>query len=254
MPAPTPRTVSVVTPLWAPTADWVEETWQSLKAQQLPPGWHLEWCLQEDGPDPQLGVWAATLAHPGTTVRYGANGHGFGPAVTRNHALAGASGEVVAAVDQDDLLVDDALAALVDALDGHPDAQWAAGRSCHRYPDGTVALRPDDLAPGPVGRGVPRLAWQENGRSPVYATSVAYRPAALWPLGGWPAVGRGEDILLLLAVSDRHPGVVVDRTTHVRRVWESQTTAGSWWGGLRDASYEYRRRYLDALERDAEPQ
>lgn len=240
------RVLSLITPLWAPTADYLELTAASVAAQVLAPGWHLEWLVHEDGATPTLGQRVAALDMGSVCVVYGANHHGFGPAVTRNHALALAGGEVVACVDQDDLLAPGALAALVTALDDHPGAGWAAGRSA--FGDATAYRRRDDVfAPGAVVAGEPYRQWLATGYPPLYPSGVAYHTDLLWRCGGWPGIGRAEDLVLWLAASQSAPGVVVDAVTHIRRAWPAQATAAGWMQGLQAPSYGFRRQWLAAL-------
>ena len=46
--------VSVITAAYAPKAGYLPDTAASVAAQQLPPGWELEWLVQEDGDVPSL--------------------------------------------------------------------------------------------------------------------------------------------------------------------------------------------------------
>ena len=76
--------ISVITAAHWSTADYIEEAMESLRGQVLPPGWNLEWIVQEDGANPSLGDklrrWDA--------VSYAANGRQLGIAFTRNLALS----------------------------------------------------------------------------------------------------------------------------------------------------------------------
>ncbi len=45
------RRISVITPVYAPKAEFLGETYKSLQAQVLPPGWDWEWLVQQDGPE-----------------------------------------------------------------------------------------------------------------------------------------------------------------------------------------------------------
>ena len=75
--------ISVITAAYAPTADYLAETAASISALELPPGFDLEWVVQEDGDSPQLAGFFAGLDF----ARYEANGRRYGTALTRNLAL-----------------------------------------------------------------------------------------------------------------------------------------------------------------------
>lgn len=47
----TERLISIVTPVYGPSARFLPEAYKSLLAQELPDGWTWEWLVQEDGDD-----------------------------------------------------------------------------------------------------------------------------------------------------------------------------------------------------------
>ena len=101
--------ISVITAAYAPTADYIEETAESIKAQELPPGWDLEWVVQEDGDSPRLSGFFDRLPF----ARYASNGRRYPTALTRNLALSRASGVLMQALDQDDVLLPGAMTTLI---------------------------------------------------------------------------------------------------------------------------------------------
>ena len=126
--------ISVITAAHWSTADYIEEAMESLRGQVLPPGWNLEWIVQEDGANPSLGDklrrWDA--------VSYAANGRQLGIAFTWNLALSRAAGVLTQTLDADDLLLPGALAALIPLFAADPSSgQSARPRTdAGRYPEG----------------------------------------------------------------------------------------------------------------------
>ncbi len=212
--------VSIITPTQAHNADHLDALWRSIAAQALPGAWEWEWLVQEDGAAPRLRPRLA--ADP--RVRYDALGVQAGGPAARNAALLRARGDVVAGIDHDDLYADGGLAALVAALDGDRAAAWACGRCVWHNPDGGEWVKPDVLAPGRVIAGTVAARFVATDDFPFPAAFAAYRRPHLVAHGGWPAVVRSADAVLLAAFSTRWDGVWVDRVVATYRRWERQAT------------------------------
>ena len=93
--------LSVLTAAIGRRAEYTKQAGESLANQRLPPGWEIEWVVQEDGPDPCLSEICAGF----TFARHRANNAQFGIPMTRNLALARARGILVHALDCDDLML-----------------------------------------------------------------------------------------------------------------------------------------------------
>jgi glycosyltransferase involved in cell wall biosynthesis len=212
--------ISILTPTQAHNADHITALWDSLVCQELPPGWEWEWLVQEDGPEP-----AVRDRLPGDPrIRYDALGVQLGGAATRNTALARAGGELVAGMDHDDLYEPGGLAALVEPLAADPVPAWSCARMRWQNPDGTTWVKPDVYPPGRVEPGAIADTFVRSDDFPFPASIVAYRRLHLVAHGGWPAVARSADAVLLAAFSTRWPGIWVDEVVATYRRWPAQRT------------------------------
>lgn len=211
--------VSVLTPVHAPRADHLDETWASLAVQTLPDGWEFEWVVQEDGTDPEL----RQMLPDDDRVVYDAVGMQLGSATTRNLALARARGEIVQVLDGDDTLVPGALEVLCEALLDHPKATWAAGRATDLLPDRTRMHFPDLLEPGLVNPGEVVARWREGGGTfPFHPAGAMARTDVVRAIGGWAALPQSSDQLLFAAMSEMFHGVYVNQETLLFRKWHKQ--------------------------------
>lgn len=111
-------TISICVPVFEPRISWLEETLATVTAQTYD---QFELCLVDDcSPDPAVSDTLQRWADRDPrlkTARRPANG---GISAATNDALALATGEFVAFLDQDDLLAPQALYRVVDHLQTHP--------------------------------------------------------------------------------------------------------------------------------------
>ena len=91
--------LSLITPVYQPVPEQLNEAYKSLCDQELPTGWEWEWVVQEDG---DSGVAAEILPNDDPRIAFGAGRHG-GVAITRNLALSRVRGDLVKTFDQDDV-------------------------------------------------------------------------------------------------------------------------------------------------------
>jgi glycosyltransferase involved in cell wall biosynthesis len=236
--------VSVLTSGYSPTAQFLEECWRSLTAQEGLGGWEWEWVLQEDGNPPCLH----TRLPDDPRISYAANGERFGIAATRNLALSRARGDVVQVLDQDDLLMPTALGTLVDALARHPDCAWSAGDADDLHADGERERIRSPLAPGRVAPGTLTRIWKETGAYPIHCAGVMLRIEVARALGGWFASARCEDVCLVSAVSTLFAGAYVPETTFLYRRWGGQTTGTESFRRMRTQAHRMVRQRVKAIE------
>jgi hypothetical protein len=241
--------VSIITAGFAPTADFLNDCWKSISAQQLPPGWELEWVIQEDGAEPEL----RDRLPSDDRIRYEANGVHLGIPSTRNLALCRARGDLVRNLDQDDVLTPGGLAVLVEALEEYPDCVWAVGDVADLHPDGSHGpfdpssytdgaprLEPafsSLIEPGRVEAGHLLRVWNESGVFPIHCSGIALRTPVARAFGGWAALPRSEDLSLVTAISTFYPGVYVPVVTFLYRRWEGQTTRRRWWKAMQERAH-----------------
>jgi glycosyltransferase involved in cell wall biosynthesis len=214
--------LSVLTPVCADRFEFLAQTYASLAAQRMPPGWAWEWVLQVDaldadgsGTDPPVD-----LADPRVRVGHGPRG---GPSVARNLGLARASGTLVRNLDGDDVLLPGALARDVLALAGDQTLAWVTSVA--------LDLGAGDAAPAhpPAGRllrgSVRQSVVERGGALPVHPTTLCARREVLLALGGWTALPSGGDTALLLALDAVSDGCFLDQPSVRYRKHPNQVTA-----------------------------
>ena len=240
--------VSVLTPTQVHNADHIGETWASIAAQVLPAGRELEWVVQEDGAQP--GV--RDLLPDDPRIRHDALGVQAGGPAARNHGLARCRGDVVAGLDHDDTYVPGGLAALLRPLVERPEVAWTCGRVRWEMEDGGEWTKDDVHDEGPIPPRTLTDRFLATDDFPFPAAMAVYRRPVLVAHGGWPAVVRSTDAVLLAALSDRWPGWWVARTVAVYRRWSAQKTVQPQDWRIRDLPHvrgviAQRRAAVDAL-------
>ncbi len=222
--------VSIVTPTQAHNATHIGALWRSLAAQVLAPGWEWEWLVQEDGPRPAV----RELLPADPRIHYDALGVQIGGAATRNTAVARARGDLIAGMDHDDYYEPDGLAALVEPLAEDASVAWSCARMRWQNPDGGTWVKPDVYPAGRVEPGTIAETFIQSNDFPFPASITVYRRPHLVAHGGWPAVARSTDAVLLAAFSTRWAGVWVDRIAATYRRWSAQHTVQSGDIAIRD--------------------
>lgn len=243
--------ISVITPTQAHNADHIGAVWTSLATQRLPSGWELEWLVQEDGAVPTV----RDRLPADDRVRYDALGVQAGSAATRNHALARASGDVVAGMDHDDWYAPDGLSALLQPLIAEREVAWTCGRCTWVMEDDTTWTKDDVLPPGRVARRMVTDHFLAHDDFPFPAAVTTFRRRELVAHGGWPAVARSTDAILVAAFSDAHVGWWVDAVVAAYRRWPAQKTVQPEDWAIRDLPHvrgliAQRRQARDGLARD----
>ncbi len=213
-------TVSVITAAFAPSADHLAETILGVEQQTLPPGWDLEWVVQEDGAKPCLKDRFSTLKY----CRYEQNDAHLGIAATRNLALGRALGDLIQVLDADDVLLPGALATLVAHFDD-AHIHWAVGQADDLMPDGSRVTWDSALEYGIVPAGAAN-AWAEShgGNWPIHCAGLMLRSLSLRAIGGWVGLPGDEDIAMFAALSQITDGYNLDRTTWLYRQHPKQAT------------------------------
>lgn len=221
--------ISVLTAVHPAGAGYLEPARDSACGQDLPPGWELEWVVQEDGPVSEI----SDRLGGDSRIRYAANGARLGVANTRNLALSRVSGVYLQNLDADDLLLPGALTTLIDIFESHLNVHWGIGQADDLLPDGSRKSFPPDLPFGIVRAGAVN-AWanEHGGNWPIHCAGVMYRTASIRALGGWAATPADDDIAMFAAISEvtdgwfdesltwlyrQHPGQMIRTEQH--RQW-----------------------------------
>jgi len=238
--------VSIITACSPDAVQFLHDALRSIETSFLPAGWRLEWVLQEDGPVPTVD--SDLLSHP--AIKYQVNGSSLGTATTRNLALARANGDMLVALDADDMLADGGLLAMLRALNREPMAAWAVGNHSQLFPDGKIAMQEPLLEAGIYKPGEVVKKWVEFGRAPFRSSLACMRTGPVWRIGGWPALGRLDDAALIYALSIHYCGLVLPEYTLIYRRWSGQKTAQDWSENLKDISRAFTLRWLEAMGSD----
>lgn len=241
--------ISVLTPAHPGRARFVREAGESLAQQQLPDGWTLEWILQEDAAEEELANVAAEFPF----ARHDLNGEHLGIAITRNLALTRASGELVHVLDSDDRLLPGALAVAITAFTAHEDIHWVAAQAHDLLPDGSLRSFDPLIEPGYLKAGavndyvLNHLDDHGMGRWPFHHGCMTMRADTVRALGGWAAIPRSEDGLLLAALCEVTPGYFTPEVTWLVRQHDARTSRADDWHRLLPQSMAMIRRRIDAI-------
>lgn len=215
------NTISVLTPVYQPDPEFLTAAYASLAKQELPDGWQWEWVVQEDGDTSN----ARAILPDDPRISFGANAHG-GVAITRNLALARATGQLIKNLDQDDQLTEGSLARDIAVLDAEPDVQWTTSRVLDLMPDGTTVGFDNDPPAGRLQPGQILEHWRShNYRLPVHPTTVCIRRTLVTAVGGWMAVPGSDDTGMLIAASMLGTGYFIGEVGLLYRKWPGQVSA-----------------------------
>jgi glycosyltransferase involved in cell wall biosynthesis len=241
--------VDVVTAVHDGYAGYLPDAWSSLRAQTHR-AWR--WLVQLDGPD--VGRLRAALERCGAAadprVHVDAHRTAVGPAVTRNLALGRSQAPLIQNLDADDLLEPSALSLLAAALDGAPEAGYAAGRARDLLPGGELREHALPVSGGSLPRGVLLEHWSTapgRYRLPIHPAGVMWRRDLLLSLGGWSAMHGMEDTGTLMAASARAAGVLLEAPTlryrrHARQISRGTSNFGG--GGVQVSLIRQRALHL----------
>ncbi|WP_198141571.1 glycosyltransferase [Micromonospora sp. ATCC 39149] len=232
--------VSVITPVHAPSIQYLAGAYASLAKQDMPPGWDWQWLVQEDG---QTGALVdALLDDPRISLGTGRPG---GPGVARTLALSRVSGQLIKVLDADDQLTPGALARDIAAFDAHPQIGWTTSRVLDLLPDGSTAGWDKDPAGGVIDRGSVLSFWQANDyRASVHPATLCLRRDLVFALGGWMALPASEDTGLLLAANAVSEGYFTREYGLLYRKWPGQVTSQA--AHREPAEYQARMRIIEA--------
>lgn len=213
------RTISVITAVHNGGHHFIGDTYESLREQKLPADWQWEWCVQEDGTS---GIPANILPRD-PRIAFG-TGLPARIAVTRTHALARATGDLIRTLDADDVLLPGALERDIETLERVP---WCVSACVDLHEDGSTAPGPYDP---PGGRLEPTDRFYREvleNRLSVQATTFAAHRRLVLALGGWQALSGAETVALLLAAEAVAPGEFITEPSVLYRKHPNQTTASN---------------------------
>lgn len=210
--------ISIVTAAYAPSADYLQQTADSLAALELPRDWAFEWVVQEDGDLPELAEFFEGIPF----ARYAANRRQHGVAITRNFALGRACGVLVQALDQDDVLMPGAFKTLIPRFRQHR-IHWAIGQADDLMPNGSRRAYPSRIPFGLLRAGqVNEWAAEAAGNYEVHGANLMMRTASVRALGGWGGLPGDDELSLLAGLSEITDGWYDEEITWLYRLWDGQ--------------------------------
>ncbi|MFC4913704.1 hypothetical protein [Actinomadura gamaensis] len=205
--------ISIITAAHARSATYLPETAKAIEAVKLPEGWDLEWVVQEDGADPKLRGFFASIPY----AEYDAAGRQLGIALTRNLALTRASGVLLQALDQDDILLPEIFTTLIPHFTERG-IHWAIGQADDLLPDGTRKPYPSPIPFGLKRPGeVNEFAEADGGNWPIHGAALMLRTATFRALGGWTGIPYDDELATFAALSQICEGYYDEAITWLYR-------------------------------------
>jgi glycosyltransferase involved in cell wall biosynthesis len=198
----------------------------------------FEWLIQVDGGKREENAVKNELQHlEDPRIRIVSNGKHLGVSTTRNIALERALGGVICYLDDDDFLTTEAFATWLGPLSEDSNLIWAGGQMIYNFPEQGLVQFESLL---PAGNIKPRQffdAWKgPNLRFPHPPSTIAARIEAVRALGGWPALPQGDDLGLILALSDTGHGYLSTENVYVYCQHAENTMTSEGFENLESAS------------------
>ncbi|MFB7668337.1 glycosyltransferase family 2 protein [Kitasatospora sp. NPDC056138] len=216
----TERLISIVTPVYGPSARFLPEAYKSLLDQELPDGWTWEWLVQEDGDD--VGA-AGYLPADDPRIRISASRRG-GPQVARTMAFGRSRGSLIKVADADDLLPTGTLHRDITVLTNHSEVGWTTSRVLDLLEDGSTRGFDMDPPEGVIASGAVLEHWKQHRRAQVHPASLCARRELVALLGGWLALPASGDTGLLLGLDAVSDGWFIPEVGMMYRLHEHQIT------------------------------
>ncbi|WP_320778221.1 glycosyltransferase family 2 protein [Streptomyces sp. CRN 30] len=214
------ETITVITAVHAPGAEYLPDAYKSLTEQEMPAGWEWQWVIQEDGETDAV----APYVPDDERVSFG-QGRAGRAAMARTVGLARARGRYVKVLDADDMLTPGTLARDIAAL-SHVEIGWTTSRVLDLLPDGSTVGFDQDPPAGPIERGAVLEHWKAHDyRAQVHPATLCVRKDLLMAIGGWMALPASEDTGLLLALNAVARGWFNAETGLLYRKWPGQVTS-----------------------------
>lgn len=199
--------LSIITAILPTSSEHIRATAQSIL--ELKKLMTLEWIVVFDGPGanhillPEADKIIHLKSHKST-------------AIARNIGLTQSSGKFVHFLDGDDLALP-GLAESLNVLKDSPEIDWVAPN--RTFIDGSKTVHWHDYVkewnPG-------ELAETWTTPFPFHPNSVIYRRSVVLLAGGVPAISPGDDMALILMVSETSPGRSITEVATAYRIWDGQ--------------------------------
>ncbi|MFF3639052.1 glycosyltransferase [Streptomyces sp. NPDC002250] len=215
------RVISVVTPVYDGGTEFLPEAYESVRAERerLPNGWDLQWLVQEDG---MTGRPITTIPdEPWISAGMGTRN---GAGAARTMALPRAVGDLVRALDADDVILPGGLVREITAMEEHPGAGWCVSAGLDLLSDGSTVAGPYDPPEGPLTYDALLRAYDADV-FPVLAQHLTVRKSLLLAVGAWPTLPAWETIATVLCCAAVSDGWMISTPGGIYRKHPGQTTA-----------------------------
>ncbi|MFJ4276147.1 glycosyltransferase family 2 protein [Streptomyces coelicoflavus] len=217
------RIISVVTPVYDGGAKYLRETYESVRDERahLPEGWEVQWLVQEDGTTGR--PLAVIPEEPWISTGMSSKG---GAGATRTLALSRAKGELIRALDADDMLLPGGLARDIAAMEAHPELGWCISAGLDLLPDGATVMGPYDPPEGLLTYETLLTAYDDD-HFPVISTHLTARTQLLLAAGAWPSIPAWEAIAAVMCCAALSDGWMISTPGGIYRKHPGQTTSQS---------------------------
>lgn len=222
--------LSIITAVAPDRADFLDETARSIDA--LREVIDVEWIVVWDG-KPTRDVNADVVIH---------GREGGGISCTRNLGLGYATADYLTSLDADDLIVVEGVQRGLKAFETNPEIGWIGlsrtdipGRATKHTVSGPQAFAPGELA--------------EHWKAPFmfHPNSFIASTALVRRCGGWPGIATGEDLALVLRMSEEMGGEVLPAVLTRYRVWDKQEVAHSSYASTKKKAFGYIETVINAV-------
>jgi glycosyltransferase involved in cell wall biosynthesis len=165
-------------------------------------------------------------------VSYAASSRQFGIGITRNIALARATGELVRVLDGDDVMLHGAIADLIPRFED-PSIVWAVAQADDLLSDGSRRPYESAMPYGVIKPGqVNDWAMEHGGNWPIHCAGIMLRTQVLRAFGGWAASPADDEISMYGAISEYADGYNDPAVTWLYRVHDGQTSQTPEWKAM----------------------
>jgi cellulose synthase/poly-beta-1,6-N-acetylglucosamine synthase-like glycosyltransferase len=202
-----------------------------------------EWLIQLDGTG-EHDLPATVAEDP--RVRIASNGRQLGIAATRNRALARCAAPLLLGADSDDLLLPEAIGALLPAF-ADPTVGLAFGDWVEYWPDREPFVPKPRFVSGRIPAGTLSRIWAAERWVPMHLAGAMWRTDAVLAVGGWSAIVAGSDIGLMLGVDAAWCSSYVPVRTFMYHHHAEQVTASRAFQAQFDIDMEFLVRREQAL-------
>lgn len=208
--------VSVITPtrLKENRIEWLIELNRSIVEQDSE---HVIVVDREDTPHLPSEI-EATVVYPQRVV---------GQSTSRNLALNYAHGSYITSADDDDIIPHNSIKTRLNALKSVHSAQWSCGYLSDLKTNDLIRWEHPAI-PGVYEPGEIAQLWKNPlGEFPLPPTGMLINKKALLSSGGWGGLSQAEDFFMVLAVTNKYRGIVVNDVVYHYRKHTEQMTNGT---------------------------